>query len=194
MSAPEPLLRVAAWYEEAVAAGVPEPDTMALATASAAGRPSVRFVLLKGIDDRGIRFYTNHGSRKGRELAENPWAAVSLYWQPLQRSVRLEGSVEPLQDAESDAYYASRPRGSRLGAWASDQGSVLGSREELEARLREVEDRFGEGDIPRPPFWGGYRLAPDAVELWQGRPSRLHDRESFLRGPDGGWTASRLSP
>jgi pyridoxamine 5'-phosphate oxidase len=189
-----PLDLVRAWYDEAVAAGLPEPDAMALATASAGGRPSVRFVLLKGIDEAGIRFFTDAQSRKGRELAENPRAAATLYWQPLQRAVRLEGPVEPLPAQESDAYYASRPRGSRLGAWASDQGTVLADRAELEARLREVEARFATDEIPRPDDWGGYRLRPDAIELWQGRPNRLHDREHFLLQPDGSWRAERLSP
>lgn len=189
-----PLELVRAWYDEAVAAGLHEPDAMALATASADGRPSVRFVLLKGIDDGGVRFFTNATSRKGRELAENPRAAATLYWQPLQRAVRLEGPVEPLPAQESDAYYASRPRGSRLGAWASDQGAVLTDRAELEARLREVEARFPTDEIPRPDDWGGYRLRPDAIELWQGRPDRLHDREHFLLQPDGSWRAERLSP
>lgn len=189
-----PLDLVRAWYDEAVAAGLPEPDAMALATASADGRPSVRFVLLKGIDEAGIRFFTDAQSRKGRELAENPRAAATLYWQPLQRAVRLEGPVEPLPAQESDAYYASRPRGSRLGAWASDQGAVLADRAELEARLREVEARFPTDEIPRPDDWGGYRLRPDAIELWQGRPDRLHDREHFLLQPDGSWRAERLSP
>jgi len=188
-----PLRGVRDWFEEAVAAGVPEADTMALATATAGGRPSVRYVLLKGIDDDGIRFYTNYGSRKSRELDENPRAAATLYWQPLHRSVRLEGPVERLTAAESDAYFATRDRGSRLGAWASDQGKVLGGRDELETRLAEAEARFP-GDVPRPEGWGGWRLRPDVVELWQGRPNRLHDREHFLLEPDGSWRAERLAP
>jgi pyridoxamine 5'-phosphate oxidase len=190
---PFPLERVLAWYEEAVATGVPEADTMALATATADGRPSVRFVLLKGIGEDGIRFFTNYGSRKSRELEQNPRAAATLYWQPLHRSVRLEGPVERLSAAESDAYFATRGRGSQLGAWASDQGRVIGGREELEARLHEAEARFP-GEVPRPHDWGGWRLRPDVVELWQGRANRLHDREQFLLQGDGSWRAERLAP
>jgi pyridoxamine 5'-phosphate oxidase len=189
-----PLEAVRRWYEEAVAAGIPEADAMALATATPDGRPSVRFVLLKGIDAEGVRFYTNYGSRKGRELDANPRAAVTLYWQPLHRSVRLEGGVERLTPEESDAYYRSRPRGARLGAWASDQGTPLPDRAVLEGRLREAEERFPGEDVPRPEYWGGYRLRPDAVELWQGRPDRLHDRQHFLLQPDGTWRSGRLFP
>ena len=186
----EPLALVAEWYEAAVAAGLPEPHAMALATASAAGRPSVRIVLLKGLDERGATFFTNYGSRKGRELAENPRAAATLYWQPLHRAVRLEGPVELLGAEESDAYFASRPRGARLGAWASRQGAVL--TDDLAARVRELGERFGD-DIPRPEWWGGYRLAPDAVELWEGRPDRLHHRVHYVRDGDA-WRSERLSP
>ena len=189
-----PLDEVRRWYEEAVAAGVPEADAMALATATPDGRPSVRFVLLKGIDERGVRFFTNYRSRKGRELEVNPRAAVTLFWQPLHRSVRLEGPVEQLSAEESDAYYASRPLGARLGAWASDQGQPLPDRSVLDERLREAEQRFADGDVPRPDYWGGYRLRPDVVELWYGRPNRLHDREHFLLQPDGSWRVERLSP
>ena len=194
MSPPEPLERVRAWYAEAVAAGLPEPEAMALATASPDGAPSVRFVLLKGIDARGVEFFTNYGSRKGRELAANPRAALAIYWHALARQVRLEGPVERLSDEESDAYYASRPRGSRIGAWASPQGRPIPDRAWLEARVAEAEARFPGEDVPRPPYWGGYRLLPDAVELWQGLPSRLHDREHFIREPGGGWRSERLSP
>lgn len=189
-----PLEAVRRWYEEAVAAGIPEADAMALATATPDGRPSVRFVLLKGIDEHGIRFYTNYGSRKGRELEANPRAAVTLFWQPLHRSVRLEGGVERLTPEESDAYYRSRPRGARLGAWVSDQGAPLPNRSVLDGRLREAEERFPGDDVPRPEYWGGYRLRPEAVELWQGRPDRLHDRQHFLRQPDGTWRSERLFP
>jgi pyridoxamine 5'-phosphate oxidase len=188
-----PLEAVHRWYEEAVAAGVPDPDTMALATADPGGRPSVRFVLLKGIDQRGIRFFTNYRSRKARELDANPQAAVTLYWHQLYRAVRLEGRVERLVADESDAYFATRGRGSRLGAWASDQSTVLRDRAELEQRLREADERFADA-VPRPEGWGGYLLRPDAIELWTGRPNRLHDREHFLLQPDGGWRAQRLAP
>jgi pyridoxamine 5'-phosphate oxidase len=190
---PHPLTLVREWFEEAAASGIVEAERMALATASPDGRPSVRIVLLKGIDDDGIRFFTNYTSRKGRELDANPRAAATLYWQPLYRAARLEGPVERLSAEESDAYFASRPRGAQVGAWASAQGSVLGGREELEERVRAVEERFP-GAVPRPEYWGGYRLRPDAIELWQGRPDRLHDREHFLLGSDGTWRAERLSP
>jgi pyridoxamine 5'-phosphate oxidase len=188
-----PLDRVREWFEEAAASGLIEAERMALATAAPDGRPSVRIVLLKGIDGDGIRFFTNYGSRKGRELDANPRAAATLYWQPLYRAVRLEGAVARLSAADSDAYFATRPRGAQIGAWASAQGTVLRSREELDERVRAVEARFP-GEVPRPEFWGGYRLVPDAVEFWQGRPDRLHDREHFLRGGDGSWRSERLSP
>ena len=188
-----PLSRVREWYDEAIAAGIPEADTMALATATPDGRPSVRFVLLKGIDDDGVRFFTNYGSRKARELDANPVAAVTLYWLPAARSVRMEGAVERLPLEDSDAYFESRSRGAQLGAWASAQGTALRDRAELEERVRAVAERFPSG-IPRPDHWGGYKLRPDAVELWQGRPDRLHDREHFLRAPDGVWRSERLSP
>ena len=190
----QPLQFVRAWYEEAIAAGLPEPNAMALATATREGVPSVRIVLMKGIDERGIEFFTNYGSRKGRELAENPRAAVTFNWLELHRAVRIEGSVERLSEAESDAYFASRGRGSRLGAWASRQGTPIESREVLAAALASVTARYPGEDVPRPDYWGGYRLVPEAVELWQGRPDRLHDREHFLRSADGGWRSERLSP
>jgi pyridoxamine 5'-phosphate oxidase len=190
---PNPLTLVREWFEEAAASGIIEAERMALATATPDGRPSVRIVLLKGIDDEGIQFFTNYDSRKGRELDANPRAAVTFYWQPLQRAARLEGAVERLTAEESDAYFASRPRGAQIGAWASAQGSVLRDRAELEERVREVEQRFPDA-VPRPDYWGGYRLRPDAVELWQGRPDRLHDREHFLLQDDGSWLTERLSP
>ena len=188
-----PLALVREWFEAAAASGIIEAERMALATATPDGRPSVRIVLLKGIDDEGIQFFTNYGSRKGRELDANPRAATTLYWQPLYRAARLEGPVERLTAEESDAYFASRPRGAQVGAWASAQGTVLGDRAELEDRVRAVEERYPDA-VPRPDFWGGYRLRPDAVELWQGRPDRLHDREHFLLQDDGTWRAERLSP
>jgi pyridoxamine 5'-phosphate oxidase len=188
-----PLALVREWFEAAAASGIVEAERMALATATADGRPSVRIVLLKGIGDEGIRFYTNYSSRKGRELDANPHAAVTFYWQPLQRAARLEGTVERLSAQESDAYFASRPRGAQVGAWASAQGTVLHDRAELDERVREVERRFPD-EVPRPDYWGGYLLRPDAIELWQGRPDRLHDREHFLLQEDGTWRAERLSP
>jgi pyridoxamine 5'-phosphate oxidase len=193
LGTPHPLSLVREWFEEAAASGIIEAERMALATATPDGRPSVRIVLLKGIDDDGIQFFTNYESRKGRELDANPRAAATLYWQPLYRAARLEGPVERLSGEESDAYFATRPRGAQVGAWASAQGSVLRDRAELEERVREVERRFPD-EVPRPDYWGGYRLRPDAVELWQGRPDRLHDREHFLRQEDGTWRAERLAP
>lgn len=189
-----PLGRVRAWYDDAVAAGLAEPDAAALATADAAGRPSVRFVLVKGIEEHGVRFFTNHDSRKARELAANPRAAIAMHWQPLGRQVRVEGTAERLAEDESDAYFATRGRGSRLGAWASHQSAEIPDRAVLDAAVRELEARFGDGDIARPAFWGGYLLRADVVELWTGRPDRLHDREEWRLGADGAWVARRLSP
>jgi pyridoxamine 5'-phosphate oxidase len=189
-----PLELVREWFGEAVSAGLPEPSAMALATATPDGVPSVRFLLLKGIDDDGVQFFTNYESRKGRELAQNPRAALAMFWQPLQRQVRMEGAVTPLDEAESDAYFASRARGSRIGAWASLQSRAIPDRAWLESRVAETEARFPDDDVPRPSYWGGYRLVPDAIELWQGRPNRLHERRQFLRGPDGGWREELLSP
>jgi pyridoxamine 5'-phosphate oxidase len=190
---PDPLSVVNAWIEEAAAAGVEEPTAAALATADGSGAPSLRFVLLRGIDEQGVRFYTNYESRKAGELEVNPRAALALYWHPLHRQVRLEGPVERLPSEQSDAYFASRARESRIGAWASRQSHELGSREELDARVAEVEQRFAGADVPRPEFWGGYLLRPDVVELWIGRANRLHDREQWRRTGDG-WRMRRLSP
>ena len=189
----DPLSEVRRWYDEAVAAGAPEPNAMALATASPDGMPSVRIVLLKGIDDRGIQFYTNYESRKGRELAANPRAAVTLHWPQLHRAVRVEGAVERLTEEESDAYFASRPRGSRLGAWASRQGAPIPDRSALERALSEADARYPGDEVERPGYWGGFRLVPSAVELWQGRENRLHDRVHWVRS-DAGWRSERLSP
>jgi pyridoxamine 5'-phosphate oxidase len=189
----DPLDRAREWLADAVEAGVQEPEGAALATASPDGRPSVRFVLVRGIDEHGARFYTNYGSRKGRELDANPRAALALWWPSLQRQLRLEGAVERQSAEESDAYFASRGRGSQVGAWASRQGSVIEGREGLEARAAEFDAKLGE-TVPRPEWWGGYRLRPEIVEFWEGRPNRLHDREHFVRLSDGSWRAERLSP
>ncbi|HEX2204629.1 MAG TPA: pyridoxamine 5'-phosphate oxidase, partial [Longimicrobium sp.] len=193
----EPFRRFGEVMERAVSAGLPEPTAMALATSTPDGRPSVRMVLLKGFDERGFVFYTNLESRKGRELAENPHAALCFFWQPMELQVRIEGRVEPVTPGEADAYYASRPRGSRIGAWASDQSRPLESYEGLLARVQEVEARYGEeGDIPRPPHWSGFRVVPHRIEFWQGRPSRLHEREVFERdgGDSPGWRRTLLYP
>lgn len=189
----DPLAALASWLDDAVAAGAPQPDAMALATADAAGRPSARMVLLKGCDRRGLVFFTSRDSRKGAELAENPRAALVLWWQPLHRQVRVEGAVEPLDEAASFAYFRTRPRASRLAAWASPQSRPVADRATLEDRYAEVEARFPGDDVPLPPFWGGYRVVPDVIELWQGRESRLHDRARFERDGDG-WSRTRLGP
>jgi pyridoxamine 5'-phosphate oxidase len=189
---PNPFRQFDAWFRQAIDAQLPEPNTMTLATVDERGRPSARIVLIKGVDERGFVFFTNYESRKGRELAQNPHASLLFYWIELERQVRIEGTVVKTSDAESDAYFASRPVGSRIGAWASEQSKVIESRALLEAREREFSAQYGKNP-PRPPHWGGYRLIPEAIEFWQGRPSRLHDRMLYTRvGTD--WTISRLSP
>jgi pyridoxamine 5'-phosphate oxidase len=189
----DPLALLRKWVAEAVAAGIDEPNAMALATADGRGRPSVRTVLLKGLDIDGAVFYTNLDSRKGRELSENPWAAAVLLWRPLQRQVRIEGPALPVSDDEADHYFASRPRGAQISAAASLQSEPIASRDELERQYTEVELANAAGDMTRPPFWGGYRLAYESVEFWQGRANRLHDRIRFVRGA-GGWDRERLQP
>ena len=192
----DPLARFAEWMARAEEAGLAEPTAMSLATCGLDGRPSARMVLLKGVDDRGFVFYTNLESRKAREMEANPFAALCFHWQPLELQVRVEGAVERVSDDEADAYFASRPRGSRIGAWASQQSQRLPTRTELEERVAEAEARFPGDDIPRPPFWSGFRVLPDRVEFWTGRVSRLHDREVYDRDPDapGGWRVGLLFP
>jgi len=189
----EPVVLFRRWYEDAERAGIPLPNAMALATASAYGRPSIRHVLLRDVEDRGFVFYTNHGSRKGTELDENPRAALSIYWRELDRQVSVTGDVTRVSDEVSDAYFATRPREARLGAWASRQSTELASREELLDRFAALDAEYPGDQVPRPPFWGGYRIDPITVEFWQGRQHRLHDRFSYERTGDG-WTIRRLSP
>lgn len=181
------------WFDQALNADLPEPNAMTLATVNAQGRPSARIVLIKGLDARGITFFTNYESRKGRELAQNPHAAILFHWTELERQVRIEGRVEKCSPEESDAYYLSRPAGSRLGAWASPQSQVIDSRAVLEARVRQAQEEQQGDPQTRPPFWGGYRLVPDFFEFWQGRPSRLHDRLAYTLQGDS-WAMSRLAP
>jgi pyridoxamine 5'-phosphate oxidase len=187
-----------AWFEQAAARlDVVEANAMQLATVDAAGHPSVRTVLLKGFDARGLVFYTSYDSAKGAELRAHPHAAAVLVWLPLERQVRVSGPVSQVDRAETEAYFAGRPRGSQLGAWASPQSAVLASRAELEAAARDVEERFAGQEVPAPPHWGGYRIAPTSVEFWQGRPDRLHDRIRVRReGPGDGdhWVVERLAP
>ncbi len=187
-----PLIQLQAWLDDAIRAGMLDPTAMTLATSDAQGRPSARTVLLKECDDHGLVFFTNLESRKGRELAANPQACALFFWPGMERQVRVEGKVSPIADAESDAYYRSRPLGSRIGAWASPQSQPI-SPADLEARVKHFQDTLGE-DPARPPYWGGLRLHPTYVEFWQGRPSRLHDRLVYTRTPDGQWSLGRLAP
>lgn len=190
---PDPFRQFARWMDEAIAMQLLEPNAMTLATADSSGQPSARTVLLKGFDERGFIFYTNYESRKSQDLAENPKASLLFYWGPFERQVRIVGTAARISAAESDLYFASRPAGHQLGAWASRQSATISSREALEENLAEAVHRFGSGPIPRPPFWGGFRVAPDTIEFWQGRLNRLHDRLEYAAG-DGGWKMRRLSP
>jgi pyridoxamine 5'-phosphate oxidase len=190
----DPIAQFEEWFDAARRAQVHEPNAMTLATVGADGRPSARVVLLKGVDRRGLTFYTNLASRKSRELEADARAALVFWWGPLARQVRFEGVVEAVEAAEADAYFASRPRGSQIAAWASAQSSVLPSRAALEAAVQGYSDRFAAGRVPRPEFWGGLRLVPARVEFWQGQRDRLHDRLCYLRRPDGDWRVERLAP
>ncbi len=182
------------WFQAAVAAEPSEANAMALST-SVNGRPATRIVLLKDLDESGFVFFTNYESRKGQEIAANPWVSLTFWWSKLERQVRIEGKAEKIEAVDSDAYFQSRPRGSRIGAWASPQSEVIPSREVLADKVAELTKTYGEeAPIPRPPHWGGYRVVPDFMEFWQGRSSRLHDRIAYQLGEDGQWNLSRLAP
>lgn len=191
---PNPFEQFKIWFDQALFAQLPEPNAMTIATATTNGKPSARMVLLKDYDERGFVFYTNYESNKGQQLVENPWGAIAFWWAELERQVRIEGRVEKVSPAESEAYFHSRPKASQLGAWASNQSQVIDSREVLERRLQQLKEEYENKEVPRPPNWGGFRLIPTEIEFWQGRPSRLHDRLLYQRSEDGSWRIQRLSP
>ncbi|MDQ2651126.1 MAG: pyridoxamine 5'-phosphate oxidase [Actinomycetota bacterium] len=192
---PDPIAQLRTWFAAWSEVAPREPSAAVLATAGADGRPAARTVLVRGIDERGCTFFTNYESRKGTDLTENPWASLLFQWVPVLRQVELVGSVQRIDPEESDAYFAGRPRGSQLAAWASAQSRAVASRADLEAAVAAVADQYGDGPIPRPPHWGGFRLVPDTVELWQGRPDRLHDRLRYERAGSGAaWRIVRLNP
>ncbi|MEO8245492.1 MAG: pyridoxamine 5'-phosphate oxidase [Chloroflexota bacterium] len=192
--APEPTEQLAAWIEAARTAGIDLPEAFTLATVSAAGEPSARMVLARGLDAQGLRFYTNRESRKGRDLAEVPRAAAVFHWATINRQARLAGAVQEIDPVESQAYFASRPRDSRISAWASAQGQPIEDRVALDARWNDADHRFHGDAVPMPPFWGGYLIIPEVVEFWESRPDRLHDRIEYLHQDDGSWTRRRLQP
>lgn len=191
---PDPVEQFRRWFEEALSADLHEPNAMTIATATRDGRPSARVVLLKGFNERGFVFHTNYEGRKGRELEANPNCALAFYWGELERQVRIEGRATRVPDKESDAYFASRPRGSQLGAWASEQSRPVEDRTELERRLKELEEEYEGREIPRPSFWGGFRVEPERMEFWQGRENRLHDRLLYSESGGGAWKIQRLQP
>jgi pyridoxamine 5'-phosphate oxidase len=194
-TADDPFAQFRQWFDEALQSKLPEPNAMHLCTVSADGRPSGRIVLLKGLDAEGFVFYTNYESRKGKEMARNTWVSLTFFWPELERQVRIEGKVSFTSEKQSDEYYHSRPRGSQLGAWASPQSQVIPNRAVLKENLTSLEEEFKAlPEIPRPPHWGGYAVIPEAIEFWQGRPSRLHDRIKYVKQADGSWQKQRLAP
>ena len=191
---PNPFKQFHIWFNQALQAQLPEPNAMTVATVTADGKPRARVVLLKNFDASGFVFYTNYKSHKGQELADNPQAALVFWWAELERQVRIEGRVEKVSEPESDEYFHSRPKSSRLGAWVSNQSQIIESREVLETQLQELTAKYEHQDVPRPPHWGGFRVVPAVIEFWQGRPSRLHDRLQYVRVSETDWVVERLSP
>ncbi|BAB73205.1 pyridoxamine 5'-phosphate oxidase [Anabaena sp. FACHB-709] len=191
---PNPFIQFKKWFEQALAAQLPEPNAMTIATSTPDGQPSARMVLLKDFDEQGFVFFTNYNSRKGQELAENPQAALVFWWAELERQVRISGRVEKVSESESDYYFYSRPANSRLGAWVSNQSEIIASREVLEQRMQEFQHKYENQEIPRPAHWGGLRVIPSEIEFWQGRSSRLHDRLLYTLLNDHSWEIHRLSP
>ena len=191
---PDPIAQFRRWFDTAIGADLHEPNAMTLATATPEGRPSARIVLLKGFDERGFVFYTSYEGRKSEEIEANPRCALVFYWGELERQVRVEGGVSRIPEEESDEYFGSRPRGSQLGAWASEQSRPVEGRDPLEERLRNLEAEYEGREVLRPPFWGGYRVEPEVIEFWQGRENRLHDRLVYRRSDDDGWSRKRLQP
>ncbi|MEC4812590.1 MAG: pyridoxamine 5'-phosphate oxidase [Scytonema sp. PMC 1069.18] len=191
---PNPFIQFKKWFDQALTAQLTEPNAMTIATATPDGRPSARMVLLKGFDQRGFVFYTNYNSQKGQELAKNPQASLVFWWAELERQVRISGHIEKVSENESNEYFYSRPLNSRLGAWASNQSQVIESRDVLEQQMQELQIKYQEREIPRPPHWGGFRVIPQEIEFWQGRSNRLHDRLRYTYVEDGDWKIERLSP
>ena len=191
---PDPFIQFKVWFDQVLSTSIVEPNAMTLATVGANGQPKARIVLLKHFDNRGFTFFTNYNSHKGQELEHTPQAALVFWWGELERQIRIEGSIEKVDTEESDGYFSLRPWESRLGAWASQQSEVIESRDILEKRLEKLKSEYADLTVPRPPYWGGFRLIPDRLEFWQGRPSRLHDRLCYRRSKEGQWLRERLSP